>query len=134
MYVIYTSGSTGRPKGIVQTFRTIRNLVRWQNEESGIQFTGRVLQNSSLAFDVAFQEILSALTAGGTLVVSSQRERLEAEAMIELLTRAAGERDLPFRLHADQAVRHSGTACRAARLADRHITAGEQLHVADTAA
>ncbi|MGH3693330.1 MAG: amino acid adenylation domain-containing protein [Pseudonocardiaceae bacterium] len=87
MYVIYTSGSTGQPKGIVQTFQTIRNLVRWENDETNIRFDGRVLQNSSLAFDVSLQEILSTLTAGGTLVVSSEDERLDPDLMVDLLRR-----------------------------------------------
>lgn len=85
MYIIYTSGSTGIPKGIVQTFRTIRNLVRWENDETGIRFAGRVLQNSSLAFDVSLQEILSTLVAGGSLFVSQPDERIDPDLMIRLL-------------------------------------------------
>lgn len=131
MYVIYTSGSTGEPKGIVQTFRTIRNLVRWQNEETGIRFTGRVLQNSSLAFDVSLQEILSTLTVGGTLVVSGQRERLDPDLMIKLLSR---QRVNVVFFSVSILTRLFATPQRLAalpRTLTDIVTAGEQLHVND---
>jgi amino acid adenylation domain-containing protein len=131
MYIIYTSGSTGRPKGIIQTFRTIRNLVRWQNEETGIRFAGRVLQNASLAFDVSLQEILSTLTVGGSLVVSSQRERLDPETMIETLTR---QRVNVVFLSVSTLTRLFATPERLAALPGSLtdiVTAGEQLYVGD---
>jgi amino acid adenylation domain-containing protein len=129
MYVIYTSGSTGQPKGIVQTFRTIRNLVRWENSKTGIQFAGRVLQNSSLAFDVSLQEILSTLTMGGSLVVSSDEEKLDPDLMISLLRR---QRVNVVFFSVSTLTRLFATVDRLDELPDTLtdiVTAGEQLYV-----
>lgn len=87
MYVIYTSGTTGRPKGIVQTHRTITNLIDWQNRASGIDATGCVLQFSSLGFDVHLQELFSALSCGGSVCLIDQADRTDPERLLELVRR-----------------------------------------------
>ncbi len=66
LYVIYTSGSTGIPKGVMLEHRNLTNLMRFQYEETNIDFS-RVLQFTTMSFDVSFQEIFSTLLAGGTL-------------------------------------------------------------------
>ncbi|EGR4187548.1 amino acid adenylation domain-containing protein [Vibrio cholerae] len=81
MYIIYTSGTTGQPKGIIQTHRTISNLIQWQNRHSGIHFDGRVLQYASFGFDVYLQELFSALTSGGAVVLMKDEERLSSAAL-----------------------------------------------------
>ncbi|MCP5104179.1 MAG: AMP-binding protein, partial [bacterium] len=65
-YVIYTSGSTGRPKGVMLEHRNVRNLIFHQYRYSNIEFS-RVLQFTTISFDVSFQEIFSTFLAGGTL-------------------------------------------------------------------
>ncbi|MES1243385.1 MAG: amino acid adenylation domain-containing protein, partial [Acidobacteriota bacterium] len=71
-YVIYTSGSTGRPKGVgvdhraaVGHFATLRRVL-------GLEPLDRVLQFSSLAFDVSVQEILPTLLCGAALVLRDE--------------------------------------------------------------
>jgi len=71
VYVIYTSGSTGRPKGVMLEHRNLVNLIRHQYEYTSIDFS-RVLQFTTLSFDVSFQEIFSTLLAGGQLTVVSK--------------------------------------------------------------
>ncbi|NIO86756.1 MAG: AMP-binding protein, partial [Candidatus Aminicenantes bacterium] len=67
-YVIYTSGSTGKPKGVMLEHRNIANLIRYQYNHTGIDFD-RVLQFTTISFDVSAQEIFSTLLAGGGLVL-----------------------------------------------------------------
>ncbi|NIM12655.1 MAG: amino acid adenylation domain-containing protein, partial [Candidatus Aminicenantes bacterium] len=70
-YVIYTSGSTGKPKGVMLEHRNIANLVRYQYNHTNIDFD-RVLQFTTISFDVSAQEIFSTLLAGGRLVLISK--------------------------------------------------------------
>ncbi|HEV7370001.1 non-ribosomal peptide synthetase, partial [Arenibaculum sp.] len=76
-YVIYTSGSTGRPKGVAQTRRALDNLIGWQVDHAAADspVPARVLQFASLNFDVSFQEILSTLCLGRTLVLMDEASR-----------------------------------------------------------
>ncbi|MDQ1352313.1 MAG: hypothetical protein QG657_2619 [Acidobacteriota bacterium] len=69
IYIIYTSGSTGRPKGVMLEHRNVRNLLLYQYRYTSINFS-RVLQFTTISFDVSFQEIFSTLLAGGMLVLA----------------------------------------------------------------
>ncbi|HEX2076726.1 MAG TPA: amino acid adenylation domain-containing protein [Longimicrobium sp.] len=68
-YVIYTSGSTGRPKGVVVPHGAAVDYVRGINGELGVGPGDRVLQFSSLAFDVSVEEVFLALAHGAALVL-----------------------------------------------------------------
>jgi amino acid adenylation domain-containing protein len=66
LYVLYTSGSTGTPKGVMLEHGNLVNLIRYQYDHTDIDF-GRVLQFTTIGFDVSAQEIFSTLLAGGRL-------------------------------------------------------------------
>ncbi|HZI06168.1 MAG TPA: amino acid adenylation domain-containing protein, partial [Archangium sp.] len=68
-YVLYTSGSTGRPKGVEVTHEGACDLVRGKAGEFGVGAESRVMQFSSLGFDVSLWDYLLALAVGGTLYV-----------------------------------------------------------------
>jgi amino acid adenylation domain-containing protein len=74
VYIIYTSGSTGRPKGVMLEHRNVVNLILYQYKYTPIDFS-RVLQFTTISFDVSFQEIFSALLWGGALVLISNQAR-----------------------------------------------------------
>jgi amino acid adenylation domain-containing protein len=86
-YVLFTSGSTGVPKGVAMPHGAIANLVLWQIEDARLGAGDRILHFASLGFDVAFQEIFSALAAGATLVVASEEERRDPQALLDALVR-----------------------------------------------
>ncbi len=125
-YVIYTSGSTGRPKGIAMTHGALANLVAFHlGRATGA--AARTLQFSPLSFDVCFQEIFSTWGVGGTVVLVSDDDRRDPEALLEILERErVGRLFLPF-----VALNHLAEAAERRGLAPSHlrevITAGEQL-------
>ncbi|NEQ08205.1 MAG: amino acid adenylation domain-containing protein, partial [Moorea sp. SIO4E2] len=67
-YVIYTSGSTGKPKGVEICHRSLVNYIREAIATFHLVPCDRVLQFSSISFDVAVEEIFSCLCIGSTLV------------------------------------------------------------------
>jgi amino acid adenylation domain-containing protein len=83
-YVIYTSGSTGRPKGVAMSHGAVCNLLAWHQTE--LPATAEVaLQFAALGFDVAFQEILTTLVDGGSLVLLDESERRDPVRLLRLL-------------------------------------------------
>jgi amino acid adenylation domain-containing protein len=69
-YVIYTSGSTGRPKGVAIEHRSAVTLIRWAEEEFGLEAVSRVLASTSVCFDLSVFEIFVPLSLGGCVVVA----------------------------------------------------------------
>ncbi|HEY1381336.1 MAG TPA: amino acid adenylation domain-containing protein, partial [Gemmataceae bacterium] len=68
-YVIYTSGSTGTPKGVEVTHRNLVNLCVGVRRLLDLGPADRVLQFTSLSFDVAAEEIFPAWTVGAAVVL-----------------------------------------------------------------
>ncbi len=89
-YVVYTSGSTGRPKGVGMPHRALVNLLEWQDPAPAR--AARTLQFASPSFDVYFQEVLSTLRSGGTLVLAPDDARLDPRALARLMEERAIER------------------------------------------
>jgi amino acid adenylation domain-containing protein len=86
-YVMYTSGSTGRPKGVLMQTHVLVNLLLWQNRHWGGKEPNRVLQFSSINFDVSFQEIFSALCFGGCVVLIDEPMRRDMEGLLQCMAR-----------------------------------------------
>ena len=70
-YVSHTSGSTGTPKAVVTEQAAIVNYIRFARRRFGLAKGDRQLQFSSIAFDIAIEEIFTTLTSGATLVMRS---------------------------------------------------------------
>lgn len=68
-YLIYTSGSTGKPKGVMIQHQSLVNFIQGVLAEYGTNPSDRVLQFTSISFDVAAEEIYSCLSCGATLVL-----------------------------------------------------------------
>ncbi|OWR30108.1 non-ribosomal peptide synthetase [Saccharibacillus sp. O23] len=85
LYVIYTSGTTGRPKGVMLEHRNMINLLHYEYTQTNIDYSGRVLQFTTLSFDVCSQEIWSTLLAGGTLCMIRSETRREVGQLLELI-------------------------------------------------
>ncbi|TQJ23684.1 amino acid adenylation domain-containing protein [Micromonospora sp. A202] len=132
VYVIYTSGSTGRPKGVVMHHAALVNLMAWQTDLVPGGVGSVVAQFASLSFDVAAQEIFSALTSGKTLAVPPDHIRRDPDELTRWLDRCAVEE-----LYAPMSVVES-VAAAAQRLgtrldALRHLAqAGEALDLSSS--
>ncbi len=68
-YVIFTSGSTGSPKGVVLEHRGLVNHALAASDLFDISETDRILQFSSVSFDISLEEIFCALFNGAALVL-----------------------------------------------------------------
>ncbi|MFZ0417791.1 MAG: amino acid adenylation domain-containing protein [Candidatus Sulfotelmatobacter sp.] len=77
-YLIYTSGSTGKPRGVLLTHRGLVNHGVASIDLYGIERCDRVLQFSSISFDIAVEEIFPTWFAGATVVLRSDQMSLAA--------------------------------------------------------
>jgi amino acid adenylation domain-containing protein len=130
-YVIFTSGSTGRPKGIQMPHRALANLIDWQLERATFEAGARVLQYSSISFDVSFQEVATTLASGGELIMVRDSDRRDPRLLLKMLRELRVQRlFLPFvALRSLVEVAHQGDGL--PRELTEIITAGEQLRVDD---
>ncbi|MFM1833021.1 MAG: hypothetical protein RLZZ461_1337, partial [Planctomycetota bacterium] len=67
-YVLFTSGSTGEPKAVRMHHAGLAGLMMHEEARSEPGVARRTAQLAPLGFDVAFQELFSTWTLGGTLV------------------------------------------------------------------
>jgi amino acid adenylation domain-containing protein len=87
-YVIYTSGSTGMPKGAANTHRGVLNTMRSLVSRLRLDTATRLLQASSLNFDMSAFDILATLMSGGCLVIPEPHEATEPARLLDLAHRA----------------------------------------------
>jgi len=91
VYVIYTSGSTGQPKGVALPHSCIDNMAYWQRHHS-VRQNLRTAQFAPLNFDIWFQEVLSTLCGGGSLVIMPEALRQDPIELLDWLARERIER------------------------------------------
>jgi len=84
-YAVFTSGSTGRPKGVLIEHRSVVNVVECFINTYQLDAEDRVLQNTSLSFDVSINEIFPALSSGATVVVSDDESQLNASLLARVI-------------------------------------------------
>ncbi|WP_157375950.1 AMP-binding protein, partial [Burkholderia ubonensis] len=84
-YVIYTSGSTGQPKGVMVEHAGLANLALLQGSELGIHPDSRVLQFTSVSFDVFMSEFALALCNGAALYLAPRDALMPGEPLLRTL-------------------------------------------------
>lgn len=89
-YLMYPSDATGRPTGVVMPHRALVNLLLWH--ERALTRPARTLQLAPLSSDVAFQEIFTTLSAGGTLVLMDEAQRRDPKGVWSLIKTKQVER------------------------------------------
>ncbi|MFJ9432508.1 amino acid adenylation domain-containing protein [Streptomyces sp. NPDC101490] len=68
-YIVYTSGTTGEPKGVAIEHRAATNTIDDLLDRFRMGPGDRILQLSSLGFDLSVFDIFGTFAAGGTLVL-----------------------------------------------------------------
>ncbi|WMX44097.1 amino acid adenylation domain-containing protein [Streptomyces roseicoloratus] len=79
-YVVHTSGTQGTPKAVVMPGAAMDRLVDWHERRFPAEPDAVTAQFTSMAFDVATQEVLTALCTGRTLAVPDADTRADAAA------------------------------------------------------
>ncbi|KAG8409317.1 Nonribosomal peptide synthetase [Metarhizium acridum] len=85
LYSVFTSGSSGNPKGVVIEHRSFASTALASLKPLDIRPEDRILHFASYAFDLSVFEVLTALTAGASVAIPSEKARMEC------LPRAATE-------------------------------------------
>ncbi|KAG8631699.1 hypothetical protein KVT40_000839 [Elsinoe batatas] len=75
-FISYTSGTTGQPKLIPHTHSAYLSGLAARLPHLRRDQDSRVIQFASFAFDVAVEDILTTLVAGGTVCIPSEHERI----------------------------------------------------------
>lgn len=86
-YVIFTSGSTGRPRGVPVTHRTLAASTAARRPAYERQ-PGRFLVVSSPAFDSSVAGLFWSMVAGGTVVLPTDAEVHDPDALLALIASA----------------------------------------------
>lgn len=68
-YLIYTSGSTGTPKGVLVAQPQLLHLAQAMQQAYQLTAQDRVLQFSSINFDISIEEIFASWCSGACLVL-----------------------------------------------------------------
>ena len=76
-YIVYTSGSTGRPKGVMIEHQGVVNYALSRIDDYGLDDSSRMLQFSSLNFDLSVMETFTAFYSGASLHLLEDRTRLD---------------------------------------------------------
>jgi len=84
-YVLYTSGSTGTPKGVRIRNRSLVAFLDAMAEEPGLAPDDVVLSVTSLSFDILAAELHLPLTVGAQVVLATEAEAHDPEALVGLL-------------------------------------------------
>ena len=82
--VVYTPDSSGRPTGAAFTHRAIANVLQGLRDSLGLTTDDRMLVTASPATSNAMIETLLPMAIGAELILASQRETRDGEALIKL--------------------------------------------------
>jgi amino acid adenylation domain-containing protein len=86
-YIIYTSGSTGTPKGVMNAHAAVLNGLFWMQAAFGLSPADRVLQKTSISFDVSVWELFGALGTGATVILARSGGQQDPSYLADLIVR-----------------------------------------------
>ncbi|MEO1626728.1 MAG: amino acid adenylation domain-containing protein, partial [Bacteroidota bacterium] len=83
-YVLFTSGSTGKPKGILIEHLSLLDYTLTFVDYFSLTAEDGVIQQASLSFDTAVEEIFTTLSVGAVLHIMPERGR-DANAIVDAI-------------------------------------------------
>jgi len=86
-YVLFTSGSTGKPKGCMVPHRGSCKYARAVVKSCGLTEDMVFLLKTPYVFDVSIQDIYTAFSVGGTLVIADPGVHKDATAITDTIVR-----------------------------------------------
>ncbi|HVI43598.1 MAG TPA: amino acid adenylation domain-containing protein [Chitinophaga sp.] len=89
VYVIYTSGSTGVPKGVQITHGGLSNMVGWYLKRYGLTTGNQTTAVAGIGFDAFGWEVWPSLSAGATLHILDDEQRLSPSGLADYYGREA---------------------------------------------
>ncbi|CCF12774.1 plipastatin synthase subunit D [Brevibacillus laterosporus GI-9] len=84
LYAIYTSGTTGKPKCTLVKHRNLVNVISFEYANTSLTFD-RVMQFTTISFDVCAQEIFSTLLKGGELHIIASDEKRDVLRLLQFV-------------------------------------------------
>ncbi|MBQ4862192.1 amino acid adenylation domain-containing protein [Pseudoalteromonas sp. MMG013] len=84
-YISYTSGSTGKPKGVMVTHDNLLAYLTAASNVYEVNDHDRVLQFSSVSFDIFVEELFCSLCFGGTLVFEDKQAIMNIEQFAKVV-------------------------------------------------
>jgi len=84
-YIIFTSGSTGKPKGVINNHLGIFNRILWMHDDLNVSADDKILNKTSLMFDVSMWELLLPFYSGCTLFIAEKNKNSDPEYLGSLI-------------------------------------------------
>ena len=84
-YIIYTSGSTGMPKGVMVEHGAITNSIYFSIDFYGYVKEDKVLQFTSISFDISIGDIFCGLGTGAAMVLVDKGKQQDFLALTQYL-------------------------------------------------
>ncbi|MCX6129449.1 MAG: amino acid adenylation domain-containing protein, partial [Proteobacteria bacterium] len=85
-YIIYTSGSTGQPKAVEIQHKAVVTFLEAFRTTVPLAEPLRTLAITTISFDISVLEIFGTLVWGGTLVLATYEDSLDASTLIKALS------------------------------------------------
>ncbi|MGL4106798.1 amino acid adenylation domain-containing protein [Clostridium sp. LP20] len=84
-YVIYTSGSTGKPKGVMIHHKAVNNFINGVSKVIDFSEGKRILNLTTISFDIFVLETLLPLTKGMGIVLADEVDQIDPNRICNLI-------------------------------------------------